>query len=102
MTFKELKSCDWEEAFRFGKQEREAVKRIIAYDDGCNDGDAWIIVYERDDGKFVYLEAFCDYTGWDCQADGYSEVANSLTQLIRAHMTDEARGRLNLYGDPDK
>jgi hypothetical protein len=97
----ELKDYDWKEAFSFGEQEREAVKSIIALDEGCNDGEPWIIVYKRNDDKYVYLEACCDYTGWDCQAGGYSEQADSLEQLIRGRLTDDARRRLQLYKASD-
>ncbi len=34
-------------------------------------------------GRYFYLAAGCDYTGWDCQASGYVEVSMDLERLIR-------------------
>lgn len=44
---------------------REDVVSIIAIEDGENDEASWIAVFELHDGRFAYLEAGCDYTGWD-------------------------------------
>jgi hypothetical protein len=74
-----LNNYDWEEAFGYaGKPDpipgfdgsaasfaREDVVAIHAIDDGANDGDEWIGVFELADGRFACLRAGCDYTGWD-------------------------------------
>lgn len=44
---------------------RADVKRVIAADEGEPDADSWICLVELWDGRFGYLEAGCDYTGWD-------------------------------------
>lgn len=43
---------------------REDVAEIIAMDDGCNDGPDWIGVFRLNDGRFAFVSAGCDYTGW--------------------------------------
>ena len=43
----------------------EDVKRVIAVRQGENDADDWLGVFELHDGRFAYLKAGCDYTGWD-------------------------------------
>ncbi len=44
---------------------REDVAEIIAMREGEHDGDSWRIVVRLNDGRFAYLEAGCDYSGWD-------------------------------------
>ena len=44
---------------------REDVKEILHAVEGCNDGPAWIGVFLLRDGRYAFLSAWCDYTGWD-------------------------------------
>jgi hypothetical protein len=48
------------------------------------------------DGNFLAVRAGCDYTGWDCQAGGSSNVARSEADIIRFGLSDNERARLNL------
>jgi hypothetical protein len=40
------------------------VVRLIAVQDGGNDGPDWVAVGELRDGRFFAIRAGCDYTGW--------------------------------------
>lgn len=44
------------------------VTNVLATIPGHNDEDAWHWVVKLDDGRFFYVTASCDYTGWDCQS----------------------------------
>lgn len=44
---------------------REDVVEVLASRDGEHDGPAWMGVFRLNDGRFVYAEGSCDYTGWD-------------------------------------
>lgn len=44
---------------------RADVKKILAIHDGTPDEEAWQGVFELNDGRFLYAEGSCDYTGWD-------------------------------------
>lgn len=44
---------------------REDVRALFEYYEGCNDEESWLAFGELNDGRFFYLEAWCDYTGWD-------------------------------------
>lgn len=44
---------------------REDVVEIIAMEDGENDQMDWVGVFKLKDGRYLALEAGCDYTGWD-------------------------------------
>lgn len=111
MTITELMNdYDWENVFDYASPEeaepnskvsrasfeRKDVKRIIAYVEGENDGPDWVIVVELKDGRFASIRAGCDYTGWDCQAWGSSNVAESEDKIIRFGLSNEERTRLGL------
>lgn len=73
---------------------REDVVEIIAVEEGQNDGPHWIGVFRLRDGRYASLDAGCDYTGWDCQANGDGFVAATLNEIINFGLTDSARQRL--------
>lgn len=56
---------DWKYAFEHYSQfQMDAVERVIASVDGENDVSNWSAVFALKDGRFGYLDAGCDYTGW--------------------------------------
>ncbi len=74
-----LQDYDWQEAFDVaardgievigGKFERykpmrEDVAEILHLDDGENDERSWIGVFRLNNGHYLYVTAWCDYTGW--------------------------------------
>lgn len=75
---KELGSYDWEEAFKYASPQaavptkkydlspfkREDVEVISGLVEGENDGESWIIYGKLKDGRWFFLAAWCDYTGW--------------------------------------
>lgn len=60
-----------------------------------------MMVFKTPDGRFGFFEAWCDTTGWDCQA-GASDVvyAETLTELI-FEMTADARRIFGYEPTPD-
>lgn len=58
------------------------IANIHAEVPGHNDEDNWFWIIElkneREGGKFVITSAWCDFTGWDCQSGGDSQIAQSL------------------------
>ncbi len=72
------------------------VVKIIAQSEGEGDGPPWVIYGKLRDGRWFYLEAGCDYTGWDCQAGGSATVGKSRKEIERFGMTDEGRSRLGV------
>jgi hypothetical protein len=109
MNIDEFKNdYDWQEAFCFVGNIRtahncasfgfglECVAEVIAADEGQNDGDSWVMVGRLTDGRFFFLSAWCDYTGWDCQSGGDVQVADTLENLIRWCLGDKDRERLAL------
>jgi hypothetical protein len=109
----DLDNSDWGEVFNYAIPEspkspyfcpsvpltpfsRDDVRRIIVLAEGENDGDSWLGVFELLDGRFAFISAWCDYTGWDCRAGGSSWVASTLDDIIRWAIGIEERKRLNL------
>lgn len=75
---------------------REDVEDIIAMSNGFNDGDDWLGVFYLKDGRFAFIKAGCDYTGWDCRAGGDTYVSDTRENLIQFGMDDVSRIRLKL------
>lgn len=69
------------------------IVRVIHAVNGENDGDHWVGVFELADGRFAFIEAWCDYTGWDCQSGGTAWVSHSYENLRQFGMTDPAKDR---------
>lgn len=92
--FKE--SHDWQEAIGYAPFSMDDIAEIIACDEGENDGATWVAVVRLKRDAFGFVEAGCDYTGWDCQASGEGEVADTLEELQRWKMNASARRRLNM------
>ena len=96
---------DWMEAFNYANTIRTAtgcepdsfviddVAEVIAADPGENDGESWMMAGRLNDGRYFFLDAWCDYTGWDCQSGGDAQVADTLENLKNYGMTEEARIR---------
>ena len=41
------------------------VASVLASSEGENDGPSWMTIFFMHDGRFAFMEASCDYTGWD-------------------------------------
>jgi hypothetical protein len=97
---KRIRDDDWKQAFGFAPFTREEVSEVIAAEDGENDGDNWVGIFRLKDGRIGYLTAGCDYTGWDCQADGHGDTRRTLVEVVRELCEDDDRRRLKiaLYG----
>lgn len=72
------------------------VAEVIATSEGENDGANWLCVVKLNDGRFAFVSAGCDYTGWDCQSSGHGIVATDLQHLVRLGLGDADRQRLSL------
>lgn len=55
----------------------EDIANIHAEVPGHNDEDNWYWIIELIDGSFALTNAWCDYTGWDCQSGGSSQKTNT-------------------------
>ena len=85
---------DWSQAMEYASFETEDVAEVLSADAGCNDEADWLLVVRLNDGRFGYLHAGCDYTGWDCQASGDSVVRDDLRTLMLNDVGEEERSRL--------
>lgn len=58
------------------------IDKVLAVWEGQNDGDDWRWVLRLTDGRFVFLQGGCDYTGWDCVSSATSEFAASADAAV--------------------
>jgi hypothetical protein len=42
----------------------ERIVETVTASEGENDGASWVGLFKLDDGTFVGITAWCDYTGW--------------------------------------
>lgn len=110
--FKELDDYGWKNAFgedwidpapvinsrgiSLAGINREAVDKIIAMIEGENDGPFWTGIFKLKDGRFISVCSGCDYTGWDCKAEGEIFVAHDEDSIKRFGLSEEERKRLNI------
>ena len=65
---------DWIEAMKYAKFKFEEVDEVISAVEGVNDEKDWQLVVRLKSGKFAWLSAGCDYSGWGCQEGGESGI----------------------------
>lgn len=109
-----LYTYDWKEAFVYAANKgrpvlgyegdlsgftRADIARIVALDEGVADELDWIILMKLRDGRVAFLEAGCDYTGWDCQAGGGTVIGDDLKHLVRYGIDEVSRTRLGFGAD---
>ena len=70
------------------------VEKVYARSAGCNDALDWLLFGKLKDGRYFYAEAWCDYTGWECQSGGRAHVSFNKDKLIQFGMSDKTRTRL--------
>lgn len=77
----------------------------VALVEGENDEADWYGlfygIHRAVDGApmWTFVQAGCDYTGWDCQADGYSYVSRLWGRMVDWGLTDEAYATLDDHPD---
>lgn len=74
---------------------RDDIAELIACEEGERDGANWIAIMRLKDGRFAFLTAGCDYTGWDCQSGGNAFVADTPGRLWQYGVDEDARARLS-------
>lgn len=75
---------------------RSDVERVLAMREGENDGPNWMCYGQLRDGRYFFLSAGCDYTGWDCQSGGCAFVSDDQSELLQFGMTSDERSQLGL------
>lgn len=78
----------------------EEVHHWSSADEGGWDGESVEIVARLNDGRWVYIEGSCDYTGWDCQAGAEGWFASSEAELLN-DIPLGARQRFGYEPTPD-
>ena len=75
---------------------RENVVKLVGISEGENDGADWLCAGKLKDGRWFFLAAGCDNTGWDCQAEGQAIIANTKKELLQFGISKEEKARMGL------
>ncbi|HEX6053888.1 MAG TPA: hypothetical protein VFZ21_31675 [Gemmatimonadaceae bacterium] len=75
---------------------RSDVAEVISTRDGENDESNWLGVFRLNDGRFAFVSAGCDYTGWGCRESGHAIVSHSLEHLVQFGIGEEDRKALRV------
>ena len=73
------------------------IKTYIWGREGENDEQSWLLLCQLDNGYYAYLEAWCDYTGFDCQ--GGMKLYCSKEPHILVEMAMDDTSRESYYSD---
>jgi hypothetical protein len=75
----------------FTREDVVEIAGLFIENEGERGEETWHIYGKLKDGRWFYLSAGCDDTGWDCQASGSAIVGASREDVERFALTDEAR-----------
>ena len=70
------------------------IKRCYWTNVGENDGDSWNLLCYLSNGVYVYMSAWCDYTGFDCQGEVILWSSKKMQTLIDMALSNEDRRKL--------
>lgn len=70
------------------------IAEVLAVWEGANDGGDWRWILKLNDGRFVFLQGGCDYTGWDCRSFASSEFFNQPQALAMTESVAEVQQSL--------
>ena len=73
---------DWQEAMKYAKFKFDDIENVLAAEEGENDGNSWQLLVKLKSGKYGWLRASCDYSGWGCQESGDSGICESPKQAL--------------------
>lgn len=65
------------------------IETVLAVYEGERDEEDWRWVLQLKDGRYVFLQGGCDYTGWDCQSWADHEFAGSPAEAAKHAEEDQ-------------
>jgi hypothetical protein len=74
------------------------ILKVFWYKEGKNDEEPWYFIGKikcKDKNKYVYYQAWCDYTGFDCQGGMKMYVSRSLTKILSMAIESDVLDILN-------
>ena len=87
---------DTTEVMKYASFTLEDIEEVYGSQAGDNDGPSWIAYGKLKNGKYFYVTAGCDYTGWGWQEDGSSSLADTKEDIEKFHLTEDDRQRLGI------
>lgn len=72
------------------------IEKVLAVFEGENDERDWRWVFQLKNGKFIFLQGGCDYTGWDCRSSAF-HFEESTPDEAAKHALDNENDNPNEY-----
>lgn len=69
-------------------------EKVYYYQEGENDGESWTFLVRHTNGYYIFFDASCDYTGFDCQGGGSITYSLDGQKMWELGLTDEFRKKL--------
>lgn len=66
-------------------------EKVYYYREGENDGENWTFLVKHTNGYYIFFDAGCDYTGFDCQGGGSITYSLEGQKMWELGLTDEYR-----------
>lgn len=84
----------------------DLFEKVFLFQQGKCDEESWIFLIKHRNGYFVYFNASCDYTGFDCRGGGTIICGTDFDHIWTMEMTNDSRNlflkQTSLYHlDPD-
>jgi len=73
------------------------INTIYFYQVGCNDQEAWIIIFKSNNDLYGLYTASCDYTGFDCRGSIDLYLSTDLGKVISFGLNEEDRKNWYFY-----
>jgi hypothetical protein len=64
-TKEDFDDYDWKEFIGYAEFDEVDIMNTLAQAEGYNEGPEWLGIYLLKNGKYGFVSAGCDYTGWD-------------------------------------
>ncbi len=65
------------------------LQEIFYFQTGQCDGDNWYVLGQFSNGVYFYINAWCDYTGFDCQSGIRVHCSKDLNLLKKMGIVDK-------------
>lgn len=65
------------------------MAEVLWHVDGENDEADWAALMRAKDGRYWFVAAWCDYTGWGCQDGGTASVTDSAEHAFSTLFVDQ-------------
>ena len=93
-TFQPLIDEDKTDVLESDMVDYKQFEKVYYARPGANDEENWTFLVKHQNGYYVYFDAGCDYTGFDCQGGGTITYSRDSKKMWTLGLTKEMRQNL--------